>query len=159
MSEVSITVSGEHAQRVTPELCDVSLSVQADSVDANEAVDKVTTTTNRISAILRELAPKAEVSSAVLDLEPPIVPDLPVTKWSVQRLQKYSRSNRVEDSRSEGEVPAVRGGPAARAFSTTTTYRNETRTYVSTSVNATFHDFKKLEEFVNTVTVSTYVGC
>jgi len=151
-SEVSINVSGEFSQRLRPELCEVSFGVSADSTDANEAVQKVTLTTNKLSSMLKELAPpKAEVtgSDLALDAEPPIVDGFPVTKWSTQRINKHSSTQQVTDSTTQ---PADTTGMAR--FSTTTTYRQETRHYVSTTMRATFHDFSKLEEFVSAIMVS-----
>lgn len=151
-SEITINVSGDFSQRVNPELCQVSFRVAHDSTDMNEALDKVSQTTNKISSILKDLAPhKAEATSASLALkaEPPIVDGFPVTKWSVQRIHQWSQNQRVTDSTTDS--PAV-GMMAAR--STTTTYREETRHYVHTNMSATFHDFDKLEDFVGLIMVS-----
>jgi hypothetical protein len=150
-SEITINVSGDYSQRINPELCQVSFRVSHNSTDLNEALDKVAQTSNKISSILKDLAPhKSEATSAslALEAEPPIVDGFPVTKWSVQRIHKWSSTQRVTDSTTEG--PAA----AARTFSTTTTYREETRHHVHTTMNATFHDFEKLEDFVGLITVS-----
>lgn len=154
-SEVTITVNGEFTQRVAPELCEVSLSVSSDSTDLSEALHKVTKTTNKISSMLKDLAPhKADTTSAslALDAEPPIVDGFPVTKWSVQKIHKYSATRDVTDSTTQQGGGAV--AAAMHTFSTTTTYRQETRHYVSTAMKATFHDFDKLEDFVGEIIVS-----
>lgn len=161
-SQITIVVNGEYSQRVAPERCDVSFRVAFDSTDADEALTKVTETTNRISAQLRELAPpkasptattsfSGERRPVALEAEAPMVEGHPVTKWSVQRIRKSSNTQRVKDSDTTTEGHA----PAGRAFNvtTSTTYREETRYFVSTNMEATFHDFSKLEVFVGGIMV------
>lgn len=159
MGFVTIHASGSHTIKRAPELVDLHLRIHHEAADATSALEAVRSASADVAAYIRQLAPpKAEVSATAIDSEELDIDDekrdpaFPVTSWSMQQLRTWSVT--PDD---EGKPRPPR--PVHRAAMMMATAPEEEKKpqkvyHAETSVRATFHDFAKLGETIDQITVS-----
>lgn len=158
-SSVTIHASGSHTVRRTPELVDLLLRIHSEASEPSSALEVVRTASTEVAAHIRALAsPKAEIPSVAIDSEELDVEDekldaaFPVTSWSLQQLRTWSvdpdDEGRPRPPRPQARMMMMAAAPVEEQEKPKKLYHAETY------VRATFHDFAKLGQTIDRLTVS-----